>query len=101
MTLTGRRLIFFWDSRDIWKWKAREADELEEAFPMDIPLDEIKAVGDVYRPKTLLVFSSAKPYVEIEASGGQLYRFNLQENFEAQIDLLRQSTTGRTLTAES
>jgi hypothetical protein len=95
VTLTGRRLIFFWDSRDIWKWKAREADELEEAFPKDIPLDEIKAVGDVYRPKTLLVFSSAKPYVEIEAGDGQLHRFSLQENFDPQIDTLREAVTGR------
>jgi hypothetical protein len=95
VTLTDRRLIFFWDSRDIWKWKPREADELEESFPMAIPLDEITAVGDFHRPKTFLVFSTAKSYVEIEASGGQLHRFSLQENFEAQIDLLRDSVTNR------
>ena len=95
VTLTGRRLIFFWDSRDIWKWKPREADELEEAFPMAIPLDQITAVGDVYRPKTFLVFSAAKPYVEIEAGDGQRHRFTLQENFESRIDALRDATTSR------
>ena len=52
--------------------------------------------GDVYRPKTFLVFSTAKPYVEIEAGDGQRHRFNLQENFEARIDALRDATTGKT-----
>ena len=93
---TGRRLLFFWDSRDIWKWKPREADDLEEAFPMAIPLDEITIVGEVYRPKSFLIFATAKPYVEIEAGLGEPHRFNLQENFDAHIDLLRQSIISTT-----
>lgn len=94
VTQTDRRLIFFWDSRDIWKWKPREADELEETFPLAIPLEEITNVGQVYRPKTLLVFTAAKPYVEIEAGEGHLHRFSLQTDFEALIDTLRATISG-------
>lgn len=91
--LTSRRLMFFWDSRDIWKWKPREADELEEAFPMTLALDEITAVGKVQRPKSLWLFSTGKPFVEITASGDKLHRFNLDKDFEARIDTLRQAIT--------
>jgi hypothetical protein len=85
---TGQRLLLFWDSRDIWKWKPREADELEEAFPMAIPLDQITAVGDVYRPKRFLIFTAAKPYVEIEVGQGASHKFSLQEDFEDHINSL-------------
>jgi hypothetical protein len=91
---TGRRLLFFWDSRDIWKWKPREADELEEAFPMAVSLEQITAVGDVYRPKAFLVFTTSKPYVEVEVGEGRLHKFSLQEDFDAYINVLRQSTIG-------
>lgn len=91
--LTNQRLMFFWDTRDIWKWKPREADELEEAFPMALALDEITAVGKVQRPKSLWLFSTGKPFVEITASGDKLHRFNLDKDFENRIDTLRQAIT--------
>ena len=94
VTMTGQRLIFFWDERDIWKWKPREADELAEAFPLVQPLDEITIVGEIHRPKTLLIFATGKPYVEIEAKGGQLHRFSLEKDFETNIDSLRNAATG-------
>ena len=77
VTQTDRRLIFFWDERDIWKWKPREVDELEEAFPMVLSLDQITAVGEVHRPKAFLIFATGKPYVEITVTGNQLHRFSL------------------------
>jgi hypothetical protein len=93
VTMTGQRLIFFWDERDIWKWKPREADDLEESFPLVQPLDEIVIVGEVHRPKALLIFATGKPYVEIEAKGGQQHRFSLQKDFETNIDSLRDAVT--------
>jgi len=94
VTMTGQRLIFFWDERDIWKWKPREADELEEAFPILLPLDEIAIVGEIHRPKAFLIFATGKPYVEIQATGGRQHRFSLQKDFQNNIDTLRDTATG-------
>jgi TIR domain len=94
VTMTGQRLIFFWDERDIWKWKPREADELEKTFPIIQPLDEISNVGELHRPKAFLIFATGKPYVEIQATGGQLHRFSLQKDFETNISSLRDAVKG-------
>lgn len=94
LTLTNRRLIFFWDSRDIWKWKTREADELEEAFPMALPLEQIMAVGEINKPKSFLIFATGRPYVDIMTAGNQQHRFSLETDFETHIDALREAAAG-------
>ncbi len=91
---TNRRLIFFWDSRDIWKWKPREADQLEEAFPMALPLEQITAVGEINKPKSFLIFATGRPYVDIMTTGNQQHRFSLEVDFEAHIDALREAVAG-------
>lgn len=93
--LTGQRLIFLWDSRDMWKWKPREADTLEETFPLILSLDRITAVGEVHRPKSFLIFATGKPHVDIMVDGRQLHRFSLEtKEFETLIDTLRDAATG-------
>jgi hypothetical protein len=89
VTQTNQRLLFFWDSRDIWKWKPREADELEEAFPMSLPLDQITAVDQIHKPKSFLIFATGRPYVDIMTAGNQPHRFSLESDFEARINALR------------
>ena len=52
------------------------------------------AVGDVYWSKSFLVFTTSKPYVEVEAGEGRLHKFSLQTDFEARVDQLHQSVSG-------
>jgi hypothetical protein len=87
--LTNKRLIFFWDSRDSWKWKQREWDQLGEAFPISVTLTDINGVGQIKKPK-LLVFPTSKPFVEIETLGGEKHKITLNKNFELRVNNLQQ-----------
>jgi hypothetical protein len=100
VTLTERRLIFFWDARDNWKWKSREADELEDSFPLLLPLDQITAVGEINKPKSFLIFATGRPYVEFTA-GNQLHRFSLETEFDARIETLRNAVAGQAIHDEA
>lgn len=88
--LTNKRLIFFWDSRDAWKWNQKEWDELGEVFPISIFLTDIISVGQVQKPKTLWVFATSRPFVEIEMRGGDKHKITLNNNFEVRVNSLQE-----------
>lgn len=88
--LTNKRLIFFWDSRDAWKWNKKEWDQLSEAFPISLHLTDIGGVGQIQNPKTLLIFATSRPFVEIETLAGDKHKITLQKNFEEWVNNLRQ-----------
>lgn len=87
--LTNKRLIFFWDSRDAWKWNSKEWDELGEVFPISVSLEDITRVGQIQNPKTLLVFATSRPFVEIETLGGGKHKITLNNNFEVRLNTLQ------------
>jgi hypothetical protein len=87
---TTLRLIFIWDTRDMWKWKAREEKELSATFPISILLSNIESVGQIQKPKTLLIFPSSTPYVEITTRDNSLHKITLQQNFERRVKYLRE-----------
>lgn len=97
--LTNKRLIFFWDSRDAWKWNKNEWDELGEAFPISLHLIDIGGVGQIQKPKSILIFATSKPFVEIEMLGGDKHKITLLGNFEERLNHLRQ-VVGETLTRD-
>jgi hypothetical protein len=87
--LTNKRLIFFWDSRDAWKWNKKEWNELEEVFPISVFLTDVTRIGQLQKPKTLWVFATSRPYFEIETVGGDKHKITLNNNFEARVDNLQ------------
>jgi len=88
--LTNKRLIFFWDSRDAWKWKKREWDELTEEFPISVLLSEITEVGAVQKPKALLIFATSAPYAEITTNNDKSHKITLSQNFDEKLEILRE-----------
>jgi hypothetical protein len=87
--LTNKRLIFFWDSRDAWKWNKKEWNELSEVFPISVFLTDINRVGQVQKPKTLWVFATSRPYFEIETVGSDNHKITLNNNFETRVNSLQ------------
>lgn len=87
-TLTTKRLIFLWDMRDVWKWKPREQEALEETFPISIALNDITEVKPVYRRKMLFVTIS-QAYAEIVARDGSIHKYTLLQDFEENVTRIR------------
>lgn len=87
--LTNKRLIFFWDSRDAWKWNQKEWNELEEVFPISVFLTDITRVGQLQKPKTLWVFATSRVFVEIDTRGGEKHKITLNKNFEERVNNLQ------------
>jgi hypothetical protein len=87
--LTTKRLIFLWDMRDVWKWKPREYETLEEAFPISIALSDISEVKPVVRQKILFVTVS-QAYAEIVASDGAIHKYTFLQNFDENVTRIRE-----------
>ncbi len=87
--LTTERLIFLWDMRDVWKWKPREYEALEEAFPISIALSKITEVKPVVRQKILFVTIS-QAYAEIAASDGSVHKYTLLQDFDENVTRIRE-----------
>jgi hypothetical protein len=87
--LTTKRLIFLWDMRDVWKWKPREYEALEEAFPISIALSDITEVKSVYQQKILFVAMS-QAYAEIVTNGGSVHKYTLLQDFDQNVTRIRE-----------
>jgi len=87
--LTTKRLIFLWDMRDIWKWKPREYEALEEAFPISIALNNIAEVRPVNRQKILFVTMS-QAYAEIVAGDGTVHKYTLLQDFDENVARIKE-----------
>jgi len=88
--LTTERLIFIWDQSDVWKWKGRESDELDEVFPIAVPLDELLTVSEVKRDRFLGILPSSRPFAVAKTRDESSHKFTLFQDFKERVDALRE-----------
>ena len=87
---TTMRLIFAWDTRDMWKWKAHEEEELSATFPIMISLSEIGHIGQVQKPKIMGILPTSTPYVEMTTHENSIHKFTLSQIFEQRVEQIRE-----------